>query len=612
MTPDLSLTRPILTLRVGITGARNLEPAHCPRLRFQLHTVIRAAQRIMHELADRDPDIAAAYQRSPATATPPLMRFLSPLARGSDRLAAKEALSLGYNLHVPMPFLQTEYEKDFETPEDLAEFRELLAKAGGDWLALDGEHGPEADRAYEAVGRYVARHCDLLLAVWDGKAGAGLGGTADIVRYTAATGTPIWWLHATEACPPVWISDVDDLRYPQVVTLPAEEQLRVYLEACIKPPSPKPPRGHSWVGASASLGRRRDSSPAAEYFAEQERKQRWVWSAYDKLLRWTSGFQTLSISSHPPEDAAARYWFDRHKPADARAVQYAARYRSAYVWVFFFGTFALAFGALSLLFSLLHPTMAWLRNLAALFAFGELATLLLILALIWLGLRREWHERFIEYRLLAELYRKQQALAPLGWTLPIVAVRGVVEADRAAWVAWLFAAEDRAAPFPRGDLADAARGASRSGVLEGLILEQHRYHTARGKIAEAAGRTLARLGEYLFAAVLACVVLKLLFADELMHEGLAVLFAVLATVLPGVSAAFVGIRAYAELQLLAEQSYHMAAELERARGRLERLDPWRALVSQDIGAEAALVATLMLQDLDGWARLFRVKVMEPG
>ena len=82
--------------------------------------------------------------------------------------------------------------------------------------------------------------------------------------------------------------------------------------------------------------------------------------------------------------------------------------------------------------------------------------------------------------------------------------------------------------------------------------------------------------------------------------------------LPGLSAAFIGIRAYAELQLLAEQSHHMAAELEQAYHRIERLNPNRVLVSQDIGSEAALVATLMLQDLDGWARLFRVKAMEPS
>jgi hypothetical protein len=45
---------------------------------------------------------------------------------------------------------------------------------------------------------------------------------------------------------------------------------------------------------------------------------------------------------------------------------------------------------------------------------------------------------------------------------------------------------------------------------------------------------------------------------------------------------------------------------------VERLDTTRPLVSQDLGAEAAAVATLMLQDLDGWARMFRVKLVEPG
>ena len=90
------------------------------------------------------------------------------------------------------------------------------------------------------------------------------------------------------------------------------------------------------------------------------------------------------------------------------------------------------------------------------------------------------------------------------------------------------------------------------------------------------------------------------------------IFGLLGTILPAVSAAFIGIRAYAELQLLAEQSHHMAAELERAQHRVERLDPNRPLASQDLGAEAASVATLMLQDLEGWAQLFRVKGVELG
>jgi hypothetical protein len=610
--------RPVLALRIGITGARSLENTQLPRLRAQLNALLLAAQQKIGELAERNPRVAAAYRHDLGEAPRPLLRFVSPLARGADRLAAQQALALGYSLHVPMPFPQAEYERDFDTPEDLAEFRDLLARAGDDWLALDGDHGPEMNRAYEAVGRYVVRHCDLLIAIWDGGPSGGRGGTADIVRYAAVSGVPVWWLHATEEHAPVWIGDIQDLRDPRPDSLSPEQQLAMYLETRINPAPPVRRHGRGIVGALAGVGQRHEVLPEAKYFTEPERedKRRWPWRAYSKMIQWTSGLDPPWLPAQPPTDPVARYWFDRYAPADSDAGDYAARYRSAYVWVFLWGTLALACGALSLLFSLLHPAAAWLRTAletcALAFAIAEFITLVIILALIVFGMRQAWHEHFIEYRLLAELCRKQQALAPLGWTLPIVAVRGVTAADRAAWVAWLFAAEQRAAPSPRGELAHAARGAPRTAVLHDLIAEQQRYHAARGKMAEVASHKLERLGESLFVAVLVCVVLKLLLGHVFGAPGWAVLFAFLATVLPGVSAAFVGIRAYAELQLLAEQSHHMAAELERAHRRMERLNPQRTLVSQDIGAEAALVATLMLQDLDGWARLFRVKAMEPA
>jgi hypothetical protein len=338
-------------------------------------------------------------------------------------------------------------------------------------------------------------------------------------------------------------------------------------------------------------------------------------------MRWASGVDLPWTPPRRPDNTVARYWFDRYEPANARAAEYAARYRSSYVWVFALGTLALIFGALALLSSLLQSTADWqqeaLHTLTPVFAVAELAALSLILTLVCLGMRWDWHEHSIEYRLLAELYRKQQALAPLGWALPITAVRGMATADRATpdragWVAWLFAAEQRAAPPPRGELAQAAQGTPRSAVLEELIAEQRSYHTDRWKMAEAAGHTLALWGEILFGSVFLCVVVKLVLADLFDAPGWAVFFGFLATVLPGISAGFVGIRAYAELQLIAEQSHHMAAELERAHRRVERLDTTRPLVSQDLGTEAAAVATLMLQDLEGWARLFRVKGVEPG
>jgi hypothetical protein len=602
-------SRPALAWRVGITGARSLDPAHLPRLTAQLRTALQVIETTLQQLtAGRR--VAHAYEHGA-----PVLRCLSPLAQGADRLAAREALALGWHLHVPMPFPQNEYAQDFASAEDRDEFHALLDQAA-DWLALDGARGEETDRSYEAVGRYVVRHCDLLIAIWDGRPAAGRGGTSDIVRYAAQTGVPVWWLHATEDRNPTWLASIQDIRDPPASAVVAETQLNAYLEKMIRPPPAAHRHMHGVLGRLARIGQARHVSPEADHFAEHERTLGWPWRAYGVLIRLTSGMKLPLVVAHPPENQIARYWFDRFAPADARANDYAARYRSSYVWVFVLATLALVFGALSLLGSSLHLVGGWLQTLlqvlTLLFALAEIAALSLIVVLLLTGMRGEWHEHSIEYRLLAELYRKQQALAPLGWTLPIVTVRGIAEADRALWVAWLFAAGQRAAPLPSGALAQAASGEPRAAVLQELIAEQKTYHSARGRMARRAGRTLEHLGEALFGAVFACVVLKLLFTNMWAYPGWAALCGFLATVLPGLSAAFIGIRAYAELQLLAEQSHHMAVELDQAYHRIERLNPNRVLVSQDIGSEAALVATLMLQDLDGWARLFRVKAMEPG
>jgi hypothetical protein len=611
-----SHSRPTFTLRIGITGTRKLNDAkHIDWLTTQLKSVLKSAQQQMWDLVHNDQDIENAYFHPPALLPQPVLRFLSPLARGADRLAAKAALDLGCKLHVPMPFPQAEYEKDFDTPEDLLAFRNLLAQANDGVMALDGDHGPDVNRSYEAVGRYVVRHCDVLIAIWDGQPGAGQGGTADIVRYAAISGVPVWWLHATDVRDPTWIADIQDLRDPSPNSPPSETCLKAYIAKLVRPPAPCHRHRHGLIGHLARILQQLEVSPETEHFVESPKKRRWPWQAYSKLIQWTSGLNPPWTPPRPPLDPVARYWFDRYEPTDARAGEYAARYRSTYVWVFVLATLALFFGTLASMHPMTDRAGAIMEALSGAFIALEFVTLLLIFGVVALCMRRDWHERSIEYRLLAELYRKQQALAPLGWALPITAVRGMAAGDgplpnRGAWVGWLFAAEQRAAPLPRGDLAHAAKGAPRGAVLEELIAEQLDYHKGRARMADAAGHFLEGWGERLFAVVVACVVMKMILVWWFKMHDAGLLFGFFAIVLPGVSAAFVGIRAYAELQLLAEESRHMAAELERVHARVERLNPSRPLASQDLGMEAAFVATLMLQDLQGWARLFRVKSME--
>ncbi len=601
-----------IAVRVGITGTRSILPEETDRLQRAVRHVLETVDRILKALVHERPELTDPY-RNRDGAVELVCRFISPLARGADRLAAREALALGWELHVPTPFPATAYEQDFEPQVDLAEFRRLLARAGTNCLALDGDRDRDRERAYEAVGRYVVRHSDVLIAIWDGEPSKGRGGAADMVRFSTMMGVPVWWVHATEDRSPHWIHEAIDLHAPRAHEATAEEALAAYLTEQIVPPKPARSRSHSRLAAVAAAGRNQGTRPELRYIRDELAKPRFFWRAYEAMILWTSGSRPMRRPTEPATDTLARYWADRHLRADALAGQYGARYRSTYVWVLLLGTLAVALGALSLLSGLVPEGRGIIGRVLPVLpiacAAGELAALGLILLLVFVGFRYEWHERFLEYRLFAELCRKEQAIAPLGATMPLVAVRNIVASDRAAWVSWLFAAEQRAAPFPTGDLSEAAKHVQ---TVETLIRNQLHYHEQRAHIAGASAHRLERGSENLFVAVVLCVLAKIVLAAAVPYSPWEVLLGLLATVLPAMSGALVGIRAYAELQLLADQSRHMTADLQRALDRLRRMGSARPLLSQELSAEAVRVAALLLQELDGWSRVFRVKVMETG
>ena len=639
MIPSLDPTpaRPSLALRIGITGSRKLRADQLGRIHGEIQDALASAKQQMERLS-HEPTVSPFYEHEADGRANATLHMISPLARGADRLAARTAVELGYRLFVPMPFAKTEYEKDFtgcdetqseEAPltaaEDLAEFQGLLACASAH-LALDGARDAAAmlgddtlaGRSYEFVGRFVVRHSDLLIAVWDGKASNGRGGTADIVRYASSAGVPIWWIHATDATPPVWIADIQDLRDPEPNSVSPEDKLAKHLTNLIPAPRRVDRHDHGWIGYLGSLFRKKDTSPGPAYFTERARPGGGLWKTHAKVMAWASRVNTPWTPPRCPEEPVSRYWFDRYEPADARSGEYAARYRSGYVLVIFLTTLALVFGAFALGFAASEHSengVAAIGGLSMACACAEFVILLLIVALVSTSLGSEWHERAIAYRLLAELFRKQQTLAPLGWTLSIGTVRPLADTEQLSWVVWLFAATQRAAPLPNGDAAGAVQGESGRAVLQDLIEEQLTYHHGRERMAHNASATFERLGSAVFLLVLICVAMKILVEKILVerwhwNHDWVVGFGVAAIVLFGISAASVALRSYAELQMLAEQSRHMIAELEHAKARVERLNLQRPLVSQDLGAIAASVAATMLQDLEGWGRLFRGKQME--
>lgn len=171
-----------LPLVIGVTGHRDLRPEDVAALESQVRRVLEG--------------LRTAYRSTPLV-------LLSPLAEGADRLVARVALGLGIRLIAPLPLPRALYEGDFgpEGSPSRKEFAELLQRVEEifELPLLDGrtaedvaKPGPARDRQYAQVGGYIARHSQILLALWDGGARTMVGGTAHIVQFKLEGGDDLW------------------------------------------------------------------------------------------------------------------------------------------------------------------------------------------------------------------------------------------------------------------------------------------------------------------------------------------------------------------------------------------------------------------------------------
>jgi hypothetical protein len=120
-----------------------------------------------------------------------------------------------------------------------------------------------------------------------------------------------------------------------------------------------------------------------------------------------------------------------------------------------------------------------------------------------------------------------------------------------------------------------------------------------------------RAGGVAFILTVGCVGLKLALLLT-GGEAVAEVFGLVAASLPAIAAALFGLRAYAELDLLVQQSEQMLTTLGAAVRNLDRTSTDRPLASQHIGDVLEETAVAMLADVEGWIQLSRVKAVEAG
>jgi hypothetical protein len=154
--------------RIGVTGHRLLAPH--PRLATAV-----------------DDALAAIEGRRPA---PHLL--ISGFAEGADELVAHHALARGWELHALLPLPVDDFVTDLERPDD---FRALLARA----TAVE-DLRPPAPRpdCYLLQGLAMVDRSHELVALWNGVAARGVGGTADIVAAARTRRRTVTWSEAAD------------------------------------------------------------------------------------------------------------------------------------------------------------------------------------------------------------------------------------------------------------------------------------------------------------------------------------------------------------------------------------------------------------------------------
>ncbi len=559
--------KPRFALVVGVTGHK---PNRLPEkaragVKQSVADTLEAIKREAIGVHARHADFFAPDQ--------PVLALTAALADGTDIMAAEAAISSGYQLDAVLPFLIKEYEKDFPAPA-LKSFTSLRQKARA-VLELNGSRADEG-KAYEAAGLALLDASDILIAVWDGKPGAGRGGTVELIYEAARRGMPIVRIDAEGKIPArIYWRGLDDRRAASVhmddhPCAELSDKLSAVVDSLLRPPR--------------SEAEQRDFR---RYLDEKIRRTslRLEFPLLMALLavrvpRWNDFSlprpRQLADGLHP-DASGSRVLVESFGWADAVAVYFAQAFRSAFVSNFVISAFAIISAVIS-------PKPPW--NVF------EVAFVLTLVVNTTVGQRRHWHHRWIEAREVAERLRVAVPMLAVGTRSfgPF--------GDPPTWTSWYVRAKLREAGIRSATLDDAGLSAAQK-LLLAFVTGQRDYHRATARRFQRVHNRLEVAGKYLFISAL--VVASAHFLVEFRHlysmgPELKRWVVVASASLPALAAASYGIRVIGEFDGAARRSARMKAQLEGLQSILEEEpDSYDSL--RDIAHQTA---EIMLGDVASW------------
>ena len=575
------------TLCVGVTGHRQdaLPPEFLPRLpgfiRGALQQLTQCAATVRAGAGDCfAPD-------------PTRLLFVSPLAHGADQIAAEVALELGFSLHAVLPFTLDDYRRDLIEGGAEQRFDELVGNAAT-LLELPGTR-ERSKEAYVMAGRATVAHCDVVIAVWDGLAARGRGGTAEVVQRAITRGTPVIHLPVDGnparllwgAFDPVVVTERPDEMAQRPFDPPHIEQM---LTALMVPPADPQERDflRRFTNERPRRFRARIEYPlllaaagVAKFKPSQIRESNCIEATAEEWRRYRESW----LDRHWG-DSSIGLLQDAYSWSDRLAGHFAQTYRSGHVFNFVLGGLAVCMG----LSAFMVPGASF--GLAV----AEFVIALGIILNTQIGLRNEWHRRWLDYRQLAERLRPMRSLKLLALAAPDPP-GSITNPVARRWIDWYSSGIWRAMGCPDGAIEESRASEFGKAVAEYEIAPQVAYHEKSARQIDALDQRLERVANVLFIATLivsAAIVVGQLVAPTWVAAA-SNWFTLVSAGFPALGTAVFGIRFQGDFGGSAVRSQATAnalgqIEMEMARGvGLPR--------ASDLAEQAART---MLEDLDEW------------
>jgi hypothetical protein len=272
--------------------------------------------------------------------------------------------------------------------------------------------------------------------------------------------------------------------------------------------------------------------------------------------------------------------------SDRLASHFAQTYRSGHVFNFLMAALGAWIGLSGLVLTI-NPL------LLAIFEFVVVAS---VVANTLAGSSRCWHQRWLDYRQLAERLRPMRSLKLLGIAAPDPPGT-MAEPVARRWIDWYAAAMWRTIGCPAGGLAPGQVPGLAQAIAGHEVRPQVHYNRSTASEVKAFDRRLEAAALTIFAATLAITLFSigsLLLAPALLGR-LGSWVTVLSAGLPALGTAIFGIRVQGDFGALAARALTTAEQLERIAAELETAsDLTRAA---DLTEQAARV---MLADLGEW------------